>query len=247
MDCRTARLLLDYARPQLSELPPSDSDALEAHLAGCVECDALSRAERQVDERLGQAMRDVPMPEGLHDRILARIQSERGDQQRRWLGWTVRAAAVAALVLLTVWIGVIWYAKKPRALDLWELQEEMFTRDTSADPGKVAAWFHEHYKLKTTAPTGFNYRFLKHYDLAECQGRRVPMLFFTRGDTEARVFVISNEQFDLAALDQSEPLDSAGYHVEVLRDDRDANHAFVAVYKGESLKPLLLDESGPSS
>ena len=65
MDCRTARHLLDYARPRVPELDRPDQEALDGHLAVCPECDALARAERQFDEHLGQAVRDVPVPQGL--------------------------------------------------------------------------------------------------------------------------------------------------------------------------------------
>src|SRR5689334_15791744 len=103
MDCRTARLLLDFERPRVPELPPDDASALDAHLAGCPECEALAQADRAADDRLGRAMRDVAVPEGLHQRILDRLVAERGDQRRRWLGWTVRVAAAAAVVVLAVW------------------------------------------------------------------------------------------------------------------------------------------------
>jgi hypothetical protein len=247
MDCRTARLLLDYARPQVGELPAGETDALEAHLAGCPDCDALARAERQADERLGQAMRDVPVPQGLQERILVRLEAERGDRQRRWLGWTVRAAAAAAVIVLAVYAGLTLYPKKPPPLDLWAFHTATVEKYISPDPRKVEAWFQEQHKLTTTAPSSFNYAYLKHYDLAECQGRRVPMLLFIRGDTEAHVFVVTKEQFDLDAVGDGESVDSGGYHVGVLRDDdRDHDHAFVVVYRGESLKPVLLDEQGPA-
>ena len=50
-------------------------------------------------------MRDVAVPGGLRERILARLQAERGDQRRRVLGWTVRALAAAALILLVIFAG----------------------------------------------------------------------------------------------------------------------------------------------
>src|SRR5260370_21903680 len=163
MDCRTARLLLDFARPRGPGRPPTDADALEAQLSGCADCDVLARAERAADERLAQAMRDVPVPDGLRDRIVARLQAERGDRHRRWLGWTVRGAAAAAAILLAVWLGFVWYRYRPRELDLWALHNEVSARYMSPSADKAVDWFKEDFNLKTVAPVNFNYRYLKDF------------------------------------------------------------------------------------
>jgi hypothetical protein len=238
MDCRTARLLLDFARPRAPELPPSDADALDTHLAGCSECDALARAERASDARLAEAMRDVLVPDGLRDRILASLQTERGDRRRRALAWTVRAVAAAALVFLVAWLGSIWYGNRPRELDVWRLHDEVCYQPL--DPDKVKAAFHEQYKIQTPIPAGFNYACLKFYGVVPCQGRSVPMLLFIRGEAEARVYVIASDQFDVKALNEAEPIDSGGYEVKIVPEDSD--HTFVVIHKGE-LQPLLAHEN----
>ena len=56
MDCRTARILLDFARPSAMELPASDATDLEGHLNGCSECDTLARTDRLLDSRLSQPL-----------------------------------------------------------------------------------------------------------------------------------------------------------------------------------------------
>ena len=43
MDCKTARLLLDFARPQAHELVAGRSAALESHLDRCPDCHRLAR------------------------------------------------------------------------------------------------------------------------------------------------------------------------------------------------------------
>src|SRR5690242_15755148 len=106
MDCRTARLLLDYARPAPAELPGGDAAALEGHLTACPECEALARAERQADDRLGRAVRDVPVPDGLRDRLLARLGAERRRWYPRrltWGGGTLAGAAAALLLAFGLW------------------------------------------------------------------------------------------------------------------------------------------------
>ena len=240
MDCRTARLLLDFARPRCTELPTDDADALGAHLAGCADCDALARAERTADARLGEAMRDVSIPVGLRGRILSRLDLERGNRRRRLAGWTVRVAAAAAVVLLAVYLGWVWYTNRARKLDLWALHDQVFTRTYSADAKKVEGWFKEDLNITTVAPTQFNYAYLKEFGIASCQGRRVPSLYFANKDTEAHVYVVTGEQFDMDALKEAEPIDSGGFHVEVRQEVPD--HAFVVIYRGDSLQPLLMQE-----
>src|SRR5262245_10465360 len=103
MDCRNARLLLEFARPLTAELDAGEAEALQGHLADCPECGALAREERRLDEHLGRAVRDVPVPEGLRDRLLARLATERDAWFRRWL---LRAVGVAAGIALAVWL--VW-------------------------------------------------------------------------------------------------------------------------------------------
>jgi hypothetical protein len=239
MDCRTARLLLHFARPQSSELPASDADALETHLAGCPECEALALADRQSDARLGEAMRNVVIPEGLRERILDRLTSERVGRRRVWVGWTVRASAVAALVVIGVLIALAWRAQHPPELDYAELLSEHAI--SSWDAERVKDAFQQKYQVKTATPAVFNYGYLKVFAIGECQGRRVPYLYFEHDKTEAWVYVVTKEQFDVAALPEGDAMDSLGYHAAVLRDD-DPDHAFVVIYKGDSLKPLLLGD-----
>jgi hypothetical protein len=242
MDCRTARLLLDFARPRSSELPPDDAAALSAHLAGCADCDALANAERAMDAWLGEAMRDVSIPDGLRGRVLARLELNRSEHRRRVAGWTVRVSAAAAVILVAVF-GALWYFNRPQTLDLWTLHNQVYAFTYSSDPKKVEGRFKDELNVTTVVPTAFNYAYLKDFGIAPCQGRRVPKLYFAHQDTEAHVYIVTAEQFDLEALSlsESERIDSGGLHVEVRREDPD--HAFVVIYRGDSLQPLLAQES----
>ena len=65
MDCKTARLLLDFARPAVAELATDYVQALQRHLAGCSDCASLERADRTFDAQIGRAMVAVPVPAGL--------------------------------------------------------------------------------------------------------------------------------------------------------------------------------------
>src|SRR5437899_263959 len=124
MDCRTARQLLDFARPRRPELDAAELEELEAHLADCPDCGPLAQAERQIDSRLGQAMRAVSVPEDLRNRLLTRLGSERTRQTRKRRRWLAVPAAAAALLLVT-WIG--WkLLEKPLQIDIYRLADEHY-------------------------------------------------------------------------------------------------------------------------
>src|SRR5215211_1502430 len=123
MDCKTARLLLAFARPCATELDAAGVQALEAHLADCHECGPLARLENRLDEHLGQAVRDVPLPPGLRTRLLAGLRPDPW-HQRRWVRAAAGLAAAAALVL-SVTLGWITHTK-PVVLDLEQVSQDMF-------------------------------------------------------------------------------------------------------------------------
>ncbi len=112
MDCNTARLLLDFARPRPRELEAEEAGALEGHLDRCSECHGLADGQRRLDERLGQAMRQVEVPAGLHEQLLARLESERGEWHRRRFAHTARIAVAAAAVLVLGWAGWHWMLER---------------------------------------------------------------------------------------------------------------------------------------
>ena len=63
MDCKTARLRLEYARPASAEMDATEAGALDEHLSTCETCDQLARAEHRADEAVGKAMRRVDVPD----------------------------------------------------------------------------------------------------------------------------------------------------------------------------------------
>src|SRR5262245_43464518 len=106
MDCRTARMLMSFARPCVSREESADVGDLETHLADCPECGGAARNEARLDDHIGQALRDVPVPDGLHSRLLAALEPAVLAWYRRrpmkWAGGLGLAAAIA----LVVWLGL---------------------------------------------------------------------------------------------------------------------------------------------
>ncbi|HYV39656.1 MAG TPA: hypothetical protein VE988_28465 [Gemmataceae bacterium] len=236
MDCKNARLLLEVAHPLATELDARDTAELAGHLSDCPDCGPWAETEHRLDEMFGNAMRAVPVPDGLAQRIIGRLHVERDAWYR---GWAVRAAGVAAALLLTVWASwAFWLGKKP-ALDMDEFVFE--TEQFLYKPELVEQAFAAK-GVKMLAPPNFDYTLLHSHGMADFQSRRVPFLeFFQPGNKDvpsgmAKVYVVSTEQF---RLDDAKNLTVAGsrQNIVVRPNDKNASFAYIIVYPvGASLE-----------
>jgi hypothetical protein len=243
MDCKTARLLLDYARPAPAELPGGDVAALESHLSACPECEAVARTERQLDDHVGRAVRDVPVPDGLRERLLARLRTER----RRWYRrWALRGtAAAAAAVALTLGLWRPWQRPVLPAPDVERIAYDVSVENAvRGSPDQAQAWLGDKCPgYVVLVPQDFdgqslNYGTLADCYLAPCQGERVPMLLFVHGADEARVYILSTKQFNLDGLPDLSA-DSGGCKTAVRSSLADARIKYLFIYSGNSMKPFL--------
>jgi hypothetical protein len=257
MDCRHARLLLDFARPQGAELEPGDTHELESHLSDCPECGALAGQERRVDEHLGRAMRSVPVPDNLRNRLLSRLAVERDSYYRRWLVRVIGVTAAAAAVVLLIWGGWLWHKNQRQELVLARVVDDN-VRPTFS-PEAVEGWFQEAHKVRTHAPssTTFNYHRLTDFELVEFgdTGKRVPMLLFTYGGKDvaiadqalAKVFIVTDQDFKgLEELVNQPPKGSKGYRVRVLHNPQHRHVYYVVMYTEGSLRRFFSAE-GPGA
>ncbi len=247
MDCKTARLLLDFRRPRVGELPADEAAALEHHLASCPDCGAAGLAERRLDDALGRAVRDVPLPDGLRERLLARLATERrAALRRRVLRLTPALAAAASLLVgALVWWHVV--GSRPPRLDLASLSEESLQQHRAFSKESVESWFLEKRQVTMVAPAAFNYTLLVDADMADLQGKRVPKLTFQGGTARATVYVITREQFDVEALARVDPaqFDSFGQHTRIWRPRAERpDTAYIILFDGDALDPLLTQEPG---
>ncbi|HEY1859967.1 MAG TPA: zf-HC2 domain-containing protein [Gemmataceae bacterium] len=253
MDCRTARLLLDLARPDGNELDGDEAQALESHLAVCPECSGLARSERQFHQQMGRAMCQVEAPPGLRDSILRRVNKERGDYYRRQLGRTLRVAVgVAACLIVAFLIWNMQSGKLPH-LNVAALRDDIYEQQLfDPTPEKINEFLADH---QVAAPPKFNYKYLVDYGMKECQGKQVPFLLFVRpelnplqreGNLSARVYIVSDKQFDPQSLQTEARTGTGGYSTEVWRPNG-ANYAYVIIYTGESLEPFLVNDTQPAT
>jgi hypothetical protein len=233
MDCKTARLLLCFARP--AELESSEAEALEQHLAGCPECGPLAQSERLADLHLGRAMRDVPVPEGLHDRLWSRLQTER----RRWYRRRViQTLAAAAAVFVALTLGVTLLAGQREAIDAERLCDNARAL-RGAPPEHVERWFADR-DVTVHVPREFKYALLTSCALEQLQNTpHVPRLLFQSQQAELWVYILTSKQFNLKAS-PDQKFDSSGYTVQVWRPNpENADVAYLLIYTGGPLETFL--------
>ena len=241
MDCRTARLLLAFARPNATELEACAVQALDQHLAECSECGSLARTEHQVDRRLGSAMRDVPLPPELRQRLLMRLQAERKAWYRNLPRRHPRvAAAVAAVLLLGIGLAVYLAVRSPLPLDLPGLAEK-WNGQVPASQEEVQKVF-ERLGFKVVVPPGFNYQYLNSYELQEFGGTLVPHLLFIRGPNHAEIYILSGSQFDISAAVEQPREGSGRFTIELRPGPANSDVAYLIKYTGGSLDWLLEEE-----
>jgi hypothetical protein len=243
MDCKSARVLLSFDRPWASELDADEAQALRLHLAACPACTEQVQQDHLSEERLASAVRAVPLPEGLHGRLLGRLAREQSVLMRRRM---LRIAAAAAAVLLAVGVG--WYVRlslRP-GVDAEEIVR-IVDLQPSHSPEKVQEWFQERYGLP--APIQFNnspinYGLMMWHGRGEFLGvKGVPQLLFIHHGENAAfafIYVLSDSSFDVN--DATLPTRAAGsfYRAEVFRDPANPRVAYVILYTGDSLAPFLL-------
>jgi hypothetical protein len=236
MDCKTAHLLLDFTRPTPTELETSEAEALENHLLDCSACARLARDERRLDEHVGQAMRDVSVPPGLRDRLIAGLQPQAVPlPQRRFSRGAWSLAAAAALLLLA--LGGAYLAARPRSPDIVQLQDNAWAQ-FNPQRQQVDSWLQaEHFRVPS--PSGFNYSLLTHYDVTRLDSRTVPMLLFTfpiEGRVQqARVYLLDSRQFNLAALRDSPPLFESGCVVDFIPHPNDPRFGYLVVHNAANV------------
>jgi hypothetical protein len=98
------------------------TSAMEDHLNRCAACRKMLEQEQEFNVQLNDAMQ-VPVPEGLHSRILLRQSTNERKQQRRFTQWTALAASIAALAITLHFSFII--TRPVEAVVLTHIQDEL--------------------------------------------------------------------------------------------------------------------------
>jgi hypothetical protein len=237
MDCRTARVLIDFDRPPCPEMESADAEALRHHLADCPECGPFAAQERHLDDHLGRAMRDVPVPGDFKQRLLNRLSKERDAWWRRWL---VRGGAAAAAVLLA--LAGSWYFWPMPTPSADQIQIETAGKIRATEE-MVAGYFQQQGLGYLSLPTQFKFEYLKDYYVEQFQGRPIPVLRFEHMEqgipVYAKVMVLSDRYFDLKNLKDNPRAESGVPKVLVLEQAGDPHVLFVVIYNANDLDAFL--------
>lgn len=238
MNCKSARRLLEFARPGVPELDAADLATLEGHLAECSACNGLYQAERRADERLAAALQSVPVPAAAPARMLARLKTDRLAWWRTRLLGT--AAAALGLILGISMMGRFWGRPVFDPLAVAQSTYEQSGQFRSADESRqiADAWLHG-IDRRLSAPAEWNYRFLAFVGRSDFEGlTSVPTLVLTRGDAVARLYVVRESAF--RNLDEiNAAVEEGGSVVAVRRYPELPGWAVIAVVTGGTLDSFL--------
>jgi len=263
MDCDNARLFLPFVTPGGKDLNGPEAAELHAHLEQCSACNAMAMNAGRLDQHLGRAMRDVPVPVGMKGRILQRLADQRAAVRRHWLKRAGAFAAVAAALLLTLWLGSgrPWPGD-PQVIDPREVHYPVSL--SGYDQEKVKdALVRLGYPENATAPN-YRYEYLVGEpalaDLPGYPGKKVPQLIFVdppviplQQEREAReqgaenrqrparraiVYVLPPKKFNKFKVEPEAVLFHDEYRYNVALDRRDGCECLV-LYDGESYGWLL--------
>ncbi len=235
MDCKTARLLLDFARPQARELEAEEAAALERHLDHCPDCHSQAYNERQLEDRLGKSMRQVEVPVGLREQLLTRLESARSDWHRQRFAHVARLSVAAAALLLLSWTG--WYWVRERFITPIDTQRvaDAASNDAMEDPRVRTERALRELGIHTPLSRHLDYSLLvcppALAELPGYPGRNVPMLVFARNGRVARVYLIARK-----AMPENMPALTGGssFKAEWVPSEGEP-FLFLAVHDGENI------------
>ena len=238
MDCKTARLLLDFARPQARELEAEEAADLERHLDHCSDCHSRASLERQLDVCLGKAMCQVDVPAGLREQLLARLETARGDWHRQRFAHAARLSAAAAALLLLIWAGWYWVRDYLVAPVDTQRVANAVSNDATEDPRARTEEALKNLGFETALSPYLDYSLLASppslAELPGYSGRKVPMLVFARNGRVARVYLIAEKAIP---KDAPELTGSSSFKAELLRWEGE-RYRFLVIHDGDNLNWL---------
>jgi hypothetical protein len=250
MDCSTARLFLQFQRPNAWDLDGPEAQELEEHLAHCTECNTLARAARRLDGHLGRAMRAVEVPEGLRTQILRKLAAERSDWYRRWFGRATRGLVAAAALLLVLGGAYSWWYFRPaRLIDPFTVAQDFNVR--RPDLNEVNRMLKSRGSAPC-APDFVNYAYLTGQpavvELPGYENVEVPQLVFTHPDrgTERRavILVLNDQKFRVGDIENDDH--GYKYRLEVYKDpdpDSISKYTYLVLYTGDDWNWLKVERS----
>lgn len=210
MDCRDAEFYLRLRSPGADEFEPEVTAALTRHLAGCPACAALGRWAGDFDAAVATAMRAVPIPAGLRDRLFTATAVRRGAYLRRR---TLRLTAAAATVLVAAGLALgVYSASRPQP----DTDDLVRIGDDLSNPRLAEAAVTQFLKAERLpalpAELAFDYGLYVLAGTEKVQGRDVPVVVFRArtGPGWAKVYAFRDTAFDLKRVSDAQASHATG-------------------------------------
>lgn len=182
MQCRDAHFYLRLRRDAGDELGTEVVADLDRHLAGCTACASDSRAAVSFDRTVAAAMRAVPVPSALRDKLLTIASVHRGGIIRRK---AYQIAALAASVFLTAGLAFGLFSASRPTIDANDMVFQADELLQNPD-GKIKQWLAAQ-KFPEQLPEPFDPQLLYSLGSEKVKGKDVPVIVF-RHPTDVRGF-----------------------------------------------------------
>lgn len=190
MQCRDAQFYLRLRRHAGDELGADVALDLDRHFAGCPACAADARGAEAFDRAVAVAVRSVPVPAGLRDKLLTQASVHYGTAIRRKV---YRVAALAASVFFGAGLAFgLFSASRPKI----DTNAMVIAGDELIQnpDGALKRWLTEQ-KFPDYLPKPFDTDLLVSLGTERVQGRDVPVAVF-RHPTErgfAKVYLFRTD------------------------------------------------------
>lgn len=234
MNCRDALLLLEFARPGATELEAADIVALETHLADCRACSSFAKLERDFADQITTELGKVPNPQRGPSYLLRKLNN-------RHRSWSYQSALT---ITIFVFAGLsIWGALPRPKLDpdsILENAQIQIANRQNANSWLVAQ------DSRFEFPPRFRPQFLVNYERRSIHGTAAPVLTFVRGDSLARVTVLTANQFrNLSEFADGQVAENSVGTLTILRHPGQPEVVYLVEVFNGPLNGFLESESSP--
>jgi hypothetical protein len=241
MQCRDAQFYLRLRRHPGDELGTDVTADLDRHLAGCVACAADAGRAAGFDRAVASALRAVPVPAGLRDKLLAQASTQHGGVIRRKV---YRVAALAASLFVGVGLAFgVFSASRPK-IDSNDLVRRTDEQIEDRDGRILGQWLADQ-KFPTELPLPFDPTLVISMGSEKVQGADVPVVVFghptERGFAKVYIFR-TNGSYKLDGLRDAQASHTAAVVIADERQFRGVN--YVIIHTGRDLTPFLLARGG---